>query len=129
MEVSKILSFQSRHVVNPNKKVANSTANDIAETINSAYREAGEKLHVQGLKPLRPVTGKTLYNNNPDCFTPYNKKITETGRRGFDAVNESLGVSSESTMKEYSKAMTDYITKYYDKGMDGNVCHLFDVLV
>ena len=129
MLISKILSFQGRHVVNPNKKVANSTANDIAETINSAYREAGKNLHVQGLKPLRPVTGKTLCQINPDCFEPYNKKITETGRRGFDAVNKNLGVSSESTMREYSKAMTNYITKYYDKSIEGNVCHLFDVLV
>ena len=129
MEISGIVSFSSRHAVNPNKKVGNSTANDIAQTINDSYKKAGEKLNKKGLKPLRPVTGKTLAEINPDRFEPSTKKMTETGRNGFDKVNKDLGVSSKSTMKEYSNAITDYITKNFDKGMEGNVCHLFDVIV
>ena len=123
------VSFAGRRVfVSPNQKVKNSTASEIAQTINSAYNVAGQELNVPGLKPLRPVSGKTMVELNPGCFDK-GRKLTETGLKAFNAVNGSLGVSTESSMGEYSNAVKNYIVKYYDKGMEGNVCHLFDVLV
>ncbi len=122
------VSFAGRRVfVSPNKKVGDSTASEIAQTINSAYRVAGRKLNVPDLKPLRPVSGKTMVELNPDCFDK-DRKLTETGRDAFNRVNNNLGVSTESSMGEYSNAIKNYIVNYYDKGMEGNVCHLFDVL-
>lgn len=123
------ISFAGRRVfVSPNKKVGNSTASEIAQTINSAYNAAGRELNVPTLKPLRPVSGKSMVECNPDCFDK-EKKLTETGKKAFDRVNSNMGVTTNSTMAEYSNAIKNYIVKYFDKGMEGNVCHLFDVLV
>ncbi len=123
------ISFSGRRVyVSPNKRVVNSTASEIAQTINSAYNAAGKELNVPTLKPLRPVSGRSMVEYNPGCFDA-EKKLTETGRKAFDHVNGNMGVSTNSTMAEYSNAIKNYIVRYYDKGMEGNVCHLFDVLV
>ena len=123
------VSFQGRRVfVSPSKKVSNATSSEIAQTISSAYNSAAKELHLKELKPLRPVTGKSIKEINPGCFDKQNK-LTQTGKTAFNRVNNPLGVSVDSSMSEYSNAIKNYITKYYGLGMDDNVCHLFDILV
>ena len=123
------VSFGNRRVfVSPMQKVGDSTASEIAQTINSAYNVAAKDLKDEDLKPLRPVSGRTMIEKNPYCFNK-EKKLTVTGKDAFNKVNEELGVTTESTMGQYSKAIQNYIKTYYDKGYERNVCHLFDVLV
>ena len=123
------ISFQGRRVfVSPNKKVSNATSSEIAQTISSAYNSAAKELHLKELKPLRPVTGKSMKELNPGCFDKQNK-LTQTGKAAFNYVNDSLGVTVDSSMAEYSNAIKNYITQYYGLGIENNVCHLFDVLV
>ena len=123
------VSFGSRRVfVSPMQKVGDSTASELAQTINSAYNVAAKNLKDKDLKPLFPVSGKSMIEKNPYCFDK-NKKLTETGKKAFNTVNKDLGVSTESTMGQYSKAIKNYIEQYYDLGYERNVCHMFDVLV
>ncbi|MBR6162777.1 hypothetical protein IKQ26_02635 [bacterium] len=123
------VSFSARRVfVSPNKKVGDATASELAQTINSAYNVASKQLNDKDLKPLFPVSGKTMIEKNPYCFDK-NKKLTEAGKDAFNIVNEALGVSTDSTMGQYSKAIQNYIAKYYDLGYEKNVCRMFDVLI
>ena len=129
MSVLSNVSFQGRRVfVSPSKKVSNATSAELAQTISSAYNAAGKELNVKTLKPLRPVTGKSMKEINPGCFDKQNK-LTETGKNAFNHVNGFLGVSTDSSIAEYSNAIKNHITEYYGLGMEDNVCHLFDVLV
>ncbi len=123
------VSFSARRVfVSPNKKVGDATASELAQTINSAYNVASKQLNDKDLKPLFPVSGKAMIEKNPFCFNK-EKKLTETGKNAFNSVNEKLGVTTDSTIGQYSKAIQKYITTYYDLGYEKNVCRMFDVLI
>ena len=123
------VSFSARRVfVSPMQKVGDSTASELAQTINSAYNVAAKQLNDKDLKPLFPVSGKTMIEKNPYCFDK-DKKLTVTGKDAFNSVNEELGVTTDSTIGQYSKAIQNYITTYYDLGYEKNVCRMFDVLI
>ena len=119
------ISFSSRVFVSPNKYIKNAKASELAEAINTGFRQASVDLG-QNIKPIRRITGKSLMDINYDCFNKSTKTLNEKGIEGFDYINgKFLNVTTDSKMKDFTKAVRSYINQFAES--DGFVCHLFDI--
>lgn len=115
--MSSNVSFSGRVPVKMNQYIKNASAEKIAANINDAF-------HNMGTKPLRPVSGKSLMEINPDCFDKKTHLLTDQGQKHFNKVNKQLDVNTNSTMGDYYRAMASYIQNF---SFDGIVNRFFDV--
>ena len=124
------VSFSGAHVfVNPTKKIANATASEIAATVRQAHEMVSKELGLT-IKPLRPISGKTLKKLNPDSFQK-NGTLTTQGMAAFDSINGTqLGVTSNSSLNAFSKAIRNFIkNNIYNEGNGtGTISRLFDTI-
>lgn len=104
------VSFSGRVPVKMNQYIKNASAEKIAANINDAF-------HNMGTKPLRPVSGKSIMQINPDCFDKKTHLLTEQGKELFNKVNKQIDVSADSTMGDYYRAIVSYIQNFSFEGM------------
>ena len=118
------VSFSGRIHYNPNIKIKNAKASQIADAINRGFKKGSNDLGMR-VKPIRPINGKTLMKINYDCFDKKTELLNEKGIEGFNSINpRTINVSTESKISDYVEAVRTFVRNYTDS--DGFLCRLFD---
>ena len=124
------VSFKGTPVfVNPTKKIINATASEIAAAVRQAHEMASRDLGIP-VRPLRPISGKKLREINPDSFERAGT-LTLYGQEAFNYINgKQLGITIESTLNAYSKAIRNFIKNnvYHENDGTGSVSRYFDII-
>ena len=118
------VSFSGRVHFNPNIKIKNARASQIADAINRGYQKGSNDLGMQ-VKPIRPINGKSLMKINYDCFDKKTEMLNEKGIEGFNSIYpRTINISAESKISDYVEAVRTFVRDYTDT--DGFLCKLFD---
>ena len=124
------VSFSGSPVfINPNKKIANATASELAAVINRGFKQASVDLGRE-VKPIRKISGKSLMKINPDSFDKTTRKLNEVGKEGFEAVNgRMLGLNLDSKLTDFGRSVKNLVKKiayFEDDGKTASVSVFFD---
>lgn len=105
-------------------KIKDARAVELAASINKAYAKASAD-NGKTIRPLRPVSGKSLTKLNEDCFVRSTQKLNKDGIRSFDSTfANNIKVTSESNLGQFIQGIRKYINANVDK--NGKVYYLFD---
>lgn len=115
------VSFQGRVPIPANTKIKNASAEVLSSAINNVH-------HLLGSKPVRESSGKSMIVKNLECFDPKTHCLNSLGQNRFNKVNEKqLGVTADSNLSDFMKAMSNFIRKNADE--DGTVYRSFDTFM
>jgi hypothetical protein len=118
------VSFAGRVHFNPNIKIKNARASQIADAINRGFKKGSNDLG-RKVKPLRSISGKNLMDINYDCFNKKTGTLNEKGIEGFNSIYpRAINITTESKISDYIEAIRTFVKKYTDP--DGLLCMLFD---
>lgn len=105
-------------------KIKDARAPELAASINKAYAKASAD-NGKTIKPLRPVSGKSLTRINEDCFVRSTQKLNKKGLKSFDnTFSQNINVTTESNLGQFIRGIRKYINDHVDK--NGKVYYLFD---